>query len=77
EFAQCLRDNGLDVDDPDFENFGPGGGGGGGGGGLFGEGFNPQDPAVQPVIEECQSLFAGGDFAPGGGRGGPGGGAGN
>ncbi len=72
EFAQCLRDNGLDVDDPDFDNFGPGAGGGGaggGGGGLFGEGFDPQDPAAQTAIGECQGLFAGG-FGPGAGQGG-------
>lgn len=76
DFAECLRDNGLEVDDPDFDNFGPGAGGGGGGGGLFGDAFDPQDPAAQPAIEECQSLFAGGGFAPGG-RGGAGGGGGN
>ncbi len=72
EFTQCLRDNGLDVDDPDFDNFGPGGGGGGGGGaaGLFGDGFDPQDPAAQAAIEACQGVFAGGGF---GGPGGPGG----
>ena len=28
EFAQCLRDNGVDVGDPDTSGFGPGGGGG-------------------------------------------------
>ncbi len=28
EFAQCLRDNGIDVGDPDTSGFGPGGGGG-------------------------------------------------
>lgn len=66
EFAQCLRDEGLDVDDPDFDNFGPGAGGGGGGAGLFGDGFDPQDPAAQGAIEACQGLFAGGGFGPGG-----------
>ncbi|MDJ0768753.1 MAG: hypothetical protein QNJ12_08160 [Ilumatobacter sp.] len=75
EFAQCLRDNGLDVDDPDFGNFQPGQGGGGGGG-LFGENFDPQDPDSQAAIEACQGLFGGG-FGPGGGQGGNRGGEGN
>ena len=67
EFTQCLRDNGLDVDDPDFSNFdGDGGfGGGGGGGGLLG-GFDPNDPAAQEAIDACQGLFAGGPFGGGG-----------
>ncbi|MEM9467705.1 MAG: hypothetical protein AAGA90_20180, partial [Actinomycetota bacterium] len=51
-FAQCLRDQGLDVDDPDLDSFGPGGGGGGGAG-LFGEDFNPQDPDNQQAIQAC------------------------
>ena len=66
-FAQCLRDQGLDVDDPDLDNFGPGSGGGGG---LFGEDFDPQDPANEAYIEACQSELGefGGRF--GGGNGG-------
>ncbi|MEM9039957.1 MAG: hypothetical protein AAGD33_08675 [Actinomycetota bacterium] len=58
EFTQCLRDNGVDVDDPDFDALG-----GGGQGSPLGD-FDPNDPANADAIEACQSLFAG---APGGG----------
>ena len=69
EVAQCLRDEGIDVDDPDLsEGFGPGAGGGDGGGGPFGADFDPNDPAVQAAIEACQDIFTGG-FGGGGGRG--------
>jgi uncharacterized lipoprotein NlpE involved in copper resistance len=53
EVAQCLRDEGLDVDDPDFS--------GGAGPGLnpFGPNFDPNDPANQDAIAVCQSLFTG------------------
>ncbi|MEM8620137.1 MAG: hypothetical protein AAGF73_10470 [Actinomycetota bacterium] len=64
EFAQCLRDNGLDVDDPDISSLGPGGGDAG----LFGDAFDPGDPGSQEAIGECQALFAGG-FGPGGASG--------
>lgn len=75
EFTACLRENGLEVDDPDFSNFGPGQGGGGGdgpgggGGGLFGGQFDPDDPEVQAALEACQDIFGGG-FGPRGGGGG-------
>ena len=52
EFAACLRDQGLDVPDPDFS-------GGGGRAGLFGGAIDPQDPEVQAAIEQCQSAFEG------------------
>lgn len=58
EFTQCLRDNGVAVDDPDFDAFD-----GGGQGNPLGD-FDPNDPANADAIEACQSLFAG---APGGG----------
>ena len=80
EFAACMRDNGYEMNDPDFSNFGPGGGGGGGGGGEatfagpFGE-IDPDDPAFVSASEACSDILAG--FGPGGGRvtggGGPGG----
>lgn len=78
EFAQCMRDQGIDLPDPDFGGgFGPGAGGGGG---LFGGAIDPQDPAFQEAAEQCQGIFEGG-FGPGGGGfggggfgGGPGGG---
>lgn len=71
EFAQCMRDNGIDMPDPDFsEGFGPGAGGRGG---LFGD-IDPNDPVFQQAAEECQSVFEG-TFGPGGPFGGPGAGA--
>ena len=57
EFAACMRDQGIDMPDPDFSGgFGPGGGGGRG---LFGD-IDPQDPAFQEAAEECQDIFEGG-----------------
>ncbi len=55
EFAQCLRDNGVDVDDPNFNSEG----GAQGGGFLFGDDFDPRDPANAEVMETCQGLFGG------------------
>ena len=54
EFAACMRDNGIDFDDPDLSN-------------AFGEGevANPfgeldlSDPEVVAAIEECQDVFTG------------------
>ena len=77
DFAQCLREEGIEVDDPDLSNFTPGQGGGqGGGAGLFGEAFNPQDSDVQAALEVCREATGGfGAFGPGtGGRPGAGGG---
>jgi hypothetical protein len=77
-FAQCLRDNGIDVDDPDFSNFGPrvnesdgqDADGGPTFNSPFGPNFDPTDPDVQAAIEVCQG--EGGPFRLGGGpRGGP------
>ncbi|MFV1999834.1 MAG: hypothetical protein ACC654_05645 [Acidimicrobiia bacterium] len=65
EFAACMRDNGVEMDDPDFSNFGPGNGGDGDG--PFAS-LDLTDPDVQDALGECQSVF--GDFLPGGpGRG--------
>lgn len=55
EFAACLRDQGLDVDDPDLSN------------GiqpnqvptLFGDSFDPDDPQFADEIAACQAIFAG------------------
>ncbi len=52
EAAQCLRDNGLDVPDPDLTT-GPGGGGGG----PFGPDFDPNDPATIAAIDACEDVF--------------------
>ncbi len=55
--TQCLRDQGFDVDDPDAS-----GGGFGGRGGIFGENFDPQDPANAEALNLCrdESGFVGG-----------------
>jgi hypothetical protein len=63
-YAQCMRDNGVDMPDPDFSQEG--------GGGMFGfgsgdQGIDPNDPAFQTAQEACQEIFGGG---PGGGPGG-------
>ena len=64
KFAQCMRDEGLDI--PDIE---PGGGGPPGGGGNQ---LDMDDPDVQAAIEQCQDELPQG--GPGGGPGpGPGG----
>jgi hypothetical protein len=56
-FAQCMRDQGYDVPDPEFEE-------GGGMRQLFGENLDPNDPDVQAAMEKCQeSSF--GDLGPG------------
>ena len=69
EFAQCMRDNGVDFPDPDVS-----GGGGriqiGGPGGI-----DPSSKDFQAAQEACQSIL--GEFGPqfnGGPGGGPGGG---
>jgi hypothetical protein len=49
-FAQCLRDEGVDVSDPDLSN---------GAAGLLDWEFDPEDPANAAAIEACQTLFAG------------------
>ena len=49
-FAQCLRDEGIDVSDPDLSN---------GAAGLLDWEFDPEDPANADAIEACQTLFAG------------------
>lgn len=68
EFAQCMRDNGYDMPDPDF-TAGPGEGGGPGGGPFGGIDFD--DPVFQAASEQCSDILAG--FGPGQGPGGRGG----
>lgn len=55
EFYQCLRDNGLDVDDPDQP-------------GMMALPFDPDDPEVAPVLEECRSGMDGGPMQAGDGE---------
>jgi hypothetical protein len=68
-FAQCMRDNGVDMPDPDF-------GGGLGGRGVTFQGGNvdQDDPNFQAAQEECRPLLPGGGEGGGMMRGGPGGG---
>jgi hypothetical protein len=75
-FAQCMRDHGVPMDDPDLSGFGPGRGEDGGGGPFADIDF--EDPEVQEAFEACQEEVnftgpGGGGFG-GGGR--PGGGGG-
>ena len=51
EAAQCLRDEGIDVADPDLS--------GGQQGNPFGSDFDPEDPATAAAIDACQDIFAG------------------
>lgn len=66
EYAQCMRDNGYDMPDPDFSSFGPGAGGDGepGQGGPFGA-LDRDDPDFIAAQETCEEILAG--FGPGGG----------
>lgn len=72
--AECLRDHGLEVDDPDLSNFGPAAGGPppdesaatgdgpqGGGFSIFGD-LDIDDPEVQAAMETCQGEVG---FGPG------------
>ena len=51
-FVQCMRDEGLEVADPDFSTTS-----GSGGGGMLGD-LDRDDPAVIAALEICQSDFA-------------------
>jgi len=55
DFAQCLRDLGFDVDDPDLS-----GGFAGGPAAIFGDNFDPTDPANSDPVQECQAAFGAG-----------------
>ena len=60
-FAECMRDNGVDMADPDLS-----GDGGPGRGLLFA--LDMSDPAVEAALETCQSEFAFGGPGGVGGR---------
>ncbi len=51
EFAQCMRDNGFDLPDPDFSNFDLAGVG------PFGE-IDPTEPGFEEALEACQDIFS-------------------
>ncbi len=58
-FAECLRDQGLEVDDPDFSE------GGARGRGILG-GLDQDDPEVAAALDACGDLFTFGAGARGG-----------
>jgi hypothetical protein len=59
KFAKCMREQGVDLPDPDFSQLG----GGSGNGGLFG-GIDRDDPKVAAAIEACKDVWAGAGLAP-------------
>lgn len=61
-FAECMRDNGVDMADPDLS-----GGAGGPAGAIFFD-FDVSDPAVEAALEACQSELAFGRPGGPGGR---------
>lgn len=79
EYAACMRENGVDMPDPDFSDSADAAGQGPGARLGFNAGdYDPNDPIFQAANEACQEVF-GADGMPGmmGGfpGGGPGGGA--
>ena len=67
EFAECMRDEGIEMGDPDFSQ-GPLAGGG-----PFGD-LDTEDPEFQEAAETCSEVFGAGGFRIPGNRGGDGGG---
>ena len=60
EFAICMRENGVDMPDPDFSIFGTGGGGlGEAEDGIFGGAIDVDDPEIEAALEACQEVFSG------------------
>ena len=55
EFAVCMRENGYDMPDPDFSNFGRGSGPGDGPFGLL----DLADPQLQEALEGCEDVLGG------------------
>ena len=59
EFGACMREQGIDMEDPTFNNLQPGGNGGqGAGGGLFSD-IDFDDPEVQAAVEVCETSLGG------------------
>ena len=58
EFAACMRENGVEVDDPDFSGLLFGDGSGDGQLSPFGD-VDFTDPDVQAALDECRDVFAG------------------
>ena len=57
-FAQCLRTEGIEVDDPELSRLVTGTGDNPGTR-LFGEAFDPTDPDVQDAVEACRGELGG------------------
>lgn len=55
QFAQCMRDHGVDVADPQPGSVG---------GGLVGSGLDPNDPQVSAAYTACRSKLPGGGEPP-------------
>lgn len=72
EFAACMRENGYDMPDPDLSRLIEPGADPGQGGPFGGE-IDPEDPAFQEALEQCQDIFANLPFVGGGGPAGGGG----
>ena len=66
EFAVCMREQGIDVPDPDFSSLLSGEGGGGGN--PFGAALDRDDPETLAALETCRDVF-GGSLRLGGGNG--------
>ncbi len=62
EFAACAREQGLDVDDPDFSE------GGFGGRGILGD-LDRNDPEVAAALDACSDILGAFGFGAGGGPG--------
>jgi hypothetical protein len=74
QYAACMRENGVDMPDPDFSDTGESGGQGPGSRLGFDTGdYDKDDPVFQAANEACQEVF-GADGMPGMMGGGPGGG---
>jgi hypothetical protein len=58
DYTDCMREQGIDMPDPDFS---------GDGGGFIGgaEGVDPQDPAFQDADELCRHFLEDAGFGPG------------
>jgi hypothetical protein len=60
KFARCMREQGVDVPDPDFSAAG------GAQGGMFGK-INRDDPKVAAAIKACQHVWTSAGVGPGAG----------
>lgn len=57
DYAQCMRDNGVDMEDPDFTTDAGGGMGAGGRLGFDMSQYDTSDPTFQAASEACQEIF--------------------